>query len=272
MNSNTNNNPTNNITTKSKRPRLTSILGSFLETAIHELIYLRSLYPHDAFSPSRHLQIAVHACRHPDVVDYIFHTLNDVAVTSIISGSVDGLYLIFYDEATNVLYERYGFEFDFDFDAVDGNGNHNSSKYPKEEVGYIAQELERSLRDVLLSIISLQGTDMGRRMGERNFTDTTTFKLCLHTKKLDGHGGDNGNGEKNGDNDDENEICPELKAAIQSGKWMKSDMDSCQLLSSSSGNVSVRSSKSVSRPLKSLNVPSCGLRMQVMIDMMDIHV
>ena len=120
MNSNTNNNPTNNITTKSKRPRLTSILGSFLETAIHELIYLRSLYPHDAFSPSRHLQIAVHACRHPDVVDYIFHTLNDVAVTSIISGSVDGLYLIFYDEATNVLYERYGFEFDFDFDAVDG--------------------------------------------------------------------------------------------------------------------------------------------------------
>lgn len=66
------------------KPRLTSILGLFLETAIHELLYLRSLYPHDAFSQSRHLQIAVHACRHPEVVDYIFDNLK-VTVPSILA-------------------------------------------------------------------------------------------------------------------------------------------------------------------------------------------
>ena len=78
-----------------------------------------------------------------------------------------------------------------------------------------------------------------------------------------------------------NHICPELKNAIDSGKWMRSDPDSCQLSSPSSFSTSlmevdddnVNSSKerrrgieNVSRPLKSLNVPSCGFRMQVMMD------
>ena len=317
------NNSTTTNDNNNARPhtRLTTIIGSFLETAIHELVYLRSLYPFDAFSPNRHLQISVHACRHPQVVDYIFHTL-DVAVPSIINGDIDALYLIFYNEDTNQIYERFGFDFDFDARSVDyndGNDNgkgkrtnnemvdksdteksHNRHKNETPTVSYIIHELERSLRDVLLSIISLDGTDLGRRTGRRNFPDATTFKLCSHTTATTSNKQNSLSLSKTStttsmtNSEDVKEYSPELKNAIESGKWMRSDADSCQILSSSSYNLrnqlidspllprntddndavvvatttttTTTTDKCVSRPLKSLNVPSCGLRMQVMMD------
>ena len=51
----------------SQPPRLTIILGSFLEVLTHEIIYTRSLYPHDAFSPTRHYGVACHDVMHVDV-------------------------------------------------------------------------------------------------------------------------------------------------------------------------------------------------------------
>lgn len=291
---------TNLSAQSSSKPRLTSILGAFLETAIHELIYLRSLYPHDAFSPSRHLQISVHACRHPSVVNYIFNTLN-VAVPSIVNGFIDGLYLIFYDEASGVLFERYGFEFDLceatsihEFNGDDGSLFASTSAKTaitseKEDVAYKVQELERSLRDVLLSIISLDGTNMGRKRGRTNFTDTTTFKICLHTKEIDNDGNNatsqmTPNSASSFDNNNKNnEFCPELKDAIESGQWLRSDTESCQLSSRIDSNKNTTGTETtggidafnrskeiggcITRPLKSLNAPSCGIKMQVMIDL-----
>jgi hypothetical protein len=46
-------------------------------------------------------------------VDYIFETLQ-VAVSGIVSGLIDGLYLIFYDAETDILLERYALEFQLD--------------------------------------------------------------------------------------------------------------------------------------------------------------
>jgi len=287
-NSTTNNNNNNN---NNNYPRLTTILGAFLETAIHELIYLRSLYPHDAFSPSRYNSIAVHACRHPDVVDYIFDTLN-IAVPSIICGLIDKLYLVFYDEESNVVYERYSFEFDVISDMIEdmqysnnnniSDGRNVQTSVSTKDVGLMIQELERSLRDVLLSIISLDGTDLGRKQGKRNFTDSTTFKICMHTKKLNNNNEDK---EKESLNQRQEaysqrlsttssfESCPALKDAIESGKWMRSDPDSYQLQTSSSSNNGIIGHNNtetdcvtITRPLKSMNAPSCGLRMQVMMD------
>jgi len=326
------------------KPRLTTIIGSFLETAIHELIYTRSLYPHDAFSPSRYLQIAVHACRHPDIVDYIFHTLK-VAVPGIITGIVDGLYLIFYDEENGVLLERYGFEFDLkdvsfaflgmeddhpnpnnsrssnngiDNSGIGNSGIGNSSKRGANSSNMQAmqqkddiiankiQELERSLRDVMLSIISLEGTQLGRKRGKTNFTGTTTFKLCLHTKHSQNQGNGNGNGNdhqimngvlnhnsdngsKNDNHTENDESCPELNQALESEAWFRSDAAHCQLSSARKERESTKANNRggnddiydmhvdvnedvddnvgcITRPLKSLHSPSCGIKMQVLME------
>ena len=287
--------PKNNNTTSSvnNKPRLTSMLGSFLETAIHELLYLRSLYPHDAFSPSRHLQIAVHACRHPAVVDYIYDTLK-VAVPSIISGEVDALYLIFWDESTGALYERYSFEFDSSFMRDDEYNNVISGASSvfnnmNTDIGIVIQELERSLRDVLLSIMSLDGSDLGRRRGVKNFTDTTTFKICLHTKKKSEENNNRDIASTTSatmhsylfDTNNDDTFGPDLKEAIESGKWRRSDSKSCHLhpdvendrITHHDTDLCDRNDKQRmfnncnSRPLKSFNAPLCGLKMQLVMDL-----
>jgi len=247
------------------KQRLTTILGAFLETAIHEFLYLRSLYPHDAFSQSRHLQIAVHACRHPEVVDYIFNNLK-IAVPSIVGGFVDALYLVFFDEADGVVYERYGFEFDL-IEAIttrDGDGSILATSQ-KEDIAYKVEEIERGLRDVLLSIISLDGTELGRRRGEKNFTDTTTFKICIHTKEIDNNETSQVSSEEKNNNPAgrslQNNFCPELKNAVESGEWLRSDRGTCQLSSKTGDKDNMGT-----RPLKSLHAPSSGIRMQVLMD------
>lgn len=295
MNTKTPNNPTSitNSTNNNTKPRLKSILGSFLETAIHELLYLRSLYPHDAFTPSRHLQIAVHACRHPAVVEYIYDTLK-IAVPSIIKGEIDALYLIFWDENTNEVYERFSFEFDDSIlktkEGVEEKecGDDHGTNEHHQNLGYVIQELERSLRDVLLSIMSLEGSDLGRKRGMKTFTDSTTFKLCLHTKK---NGGSNNmrkermrrqqeqvhqqQHQSSHHYEEEQSFCPELKEAIESGKWMRSESRSYQLQSFAENNSNIHNQSPnenldegvcISRPLKSLNAPLCGLRMQLVMD------
>ena len=51
----------------------------------------------------------------------------------------------------------------------------------REELEKKIQELDRSLRDVLLKVVSLNGTDLGRiisKRGQGNFSASATFKLC----------------------------------------------------------------------------------------------
>jgi len=256
----------NNIKRKGNNsvPRLTTILGSFLEVLTHELLYTRSLYPHDAFSPTRHYGVACHACRHPGVVDYIFDTLK-IAVPSIISGSVDGLYLLLYDEQTDELLERFAFEFQLE-DTVKIIESHVQNATEREELEGKVQQLERSLRDVLLKVVSLDGTELGRKRGQRQFTGSATFKLCLHTVQ------DN---ETAGSDNSQMRACPELDEAMKEGAWFRSDSESCQFNSTPSiidtgdGEYGVdmnNSRGSLTRPLKSINVPSCGLRLELLME------
>ena len=113
---------------------------------------------------------------------------------------------------------------------------------------------------------------MGRKRGKKNFTDTTTFKLCLHTKKSDEESNfeDNNDFSINSASSLDNDMCPELKQAIESGKWLRSDTESCQLSSRmdpTRGNGNTKHAGCITRPLKSLNVPSCGIKMQVLMDL-----
>lgn len=244
----------------SQPPRLTIILGSFLEVLTHEIIYTRSLYPHDAFSPTRHYGVACHACRHPDVVDYIFETLQ-VAVSGIVSGLIDGLYLIFYDAETDILLERYALEFQLDetVKIVESQSAHGDAQdvNEREELEKKIQELERSLRDVLLKVVSLNGTDLGRKRGQGNFSASTTFKLCLHTV------------EASSPVNAPNGQCPELDEAMREGKWFRADSESCSFDNSSitaPDMIDGGGTGSLTRPLKSINVPSCGLKLQLLIE------
>lgn len=286
----------NNTNDGSFTPKLSAILGSFLEVLIHEILYTRSLYPHDAFSPTRHYGVLCHACRHSGVVDYIYDTLK-VAIPAIIAGIVEGLYLVFYDEDTDEIYERFALEFQIeDFVEIQSeslkqpygtSANRPNSIDPstleRHALHYKIKQLESNLRDVLLRISSLHGTDLGRRRGRSTFSPSTAFKLCL--KKIEIGEGREGQ-----------EGCPpELADALQNGKWFSPDDDLCQFSSSNSPiqKPSAKMSDSsqanhadqlenhenecshkgrnhlgsvVTRPLKSVDIPSCGLRLQMLYE------
>ena len=115
----------------------------------------------------------------------------------------------------------------------------------------------------MLSIISLDGTELGGKQGQKNFTDTTTFKLCIQTKQIDSL-------QKTGNCESMNSpirkavttnLCPELKTAVESGKWVRSDKETWQISSKTE-----QKDNSGTRPLKSLHAPSCGIRMQVLME------
>jgi hypothetical protein len=235
------------------------------------------------------------------VVDYIYDTLK-VAITAIIAGIVEGLYLVFYDEDTDEIYERFALEFQIeDFVEIQSESlkqpygtsanrpNSTNSIDPstleRHALHYKIKQLESNLRDVLLRISSLHGTDLGRRRGRSTFSPSTTFKLCL--KKIEIEEGREGQKE-----------CPpgELADALQNGKWFSPDDDLCQFSSSNSSfqKPSAKMSNSsqashadhledndkkqcrkkgrnhlgsvVTRPLKSVDIPSCGLTLQMLYE------
>jgi len=274
---------TTNTTTT---PRLTSILGSFLEVLTHEILYIRSLYPHDAFSPTRHYGVSCHACRHPGVVDYIFDTLK-VAVPGIISGTVEGIYIILYDSQTDEMLERYAIEFQMDetVDISNANGTSIGIQSSTKDINTRerdlleekVQQLERALRDVLLKMSSLDGTDLGRKRGHAQFSSSSTFKLCVRTKTEDADAGSLSNEVPT------MAICPELEGAMKEGTWFRSDAESCSFpsaapdiidddvdanmgsIDTNTGHVTNKAG-SLTRPLKCVNVPSCGLQLQLLME------
>lgn len=281
---------TSSSTNTTTTPRLTSILGSFLEVLTHEILYIRSLYPHDAFSPTRHYGVSCHACRHLGVVDYIFDTLK-VAVPGIISGTVEGVYIILYDSQTDELLERYAVEFQMDemvniVNSNDGRGSIQSSTSTKDTnarerdlLEEKVQHLERALRDVLLKMSSLDGTDLGRRRGHATFSSSSTFKLCVRTRRQDEDADASSASLSN--QTPTTAICPELEGAMKEGTWFRSDAESCSFTSvapdiidddanmgsrhSNTGDVTNKAG-CVTRPLKNVNVPSCGIQLQLLME------
>lgn len=259
-------------------PNMTRILGSFLEVMIHEILYSSSLYPSDAFSATRHYGVTCHACRHPEVVDYIFETLK-VAIPGIIAGMVDEISVMLYDSKTEKLLEKYCFEFDIDetVKIVESDVSRTQSKTVSERkiLDEVIQNLERSLRDMLLRISCLNGTDAGRRKGRKKFSSSSTFKICVRTKEQNDHA----------------QVCnhglvgkyPELQGAVNEGRWFRSDEASCSFQSKLDKNDIVVDSDlsqvsrqnnatqtcSVVRPLRSIDVPSCGMKMQLLMEFPD---
>jgi len=252
------------------------------------------------------------------VVDYIYDTLV-VSIPALCVGVADELILIFYDTDVVVadgtggtgttttsdqkVLERFVIAFDVSSileasRVLEGDGENNTASNNNDNTNEInddgttqmsmivqtkVQELQRSLRDVLLKIISMEGStsSIGRRRGQTNFTGTTTFKLCLHCRSattpvtidVEGVEGDDCNLVEG---EDLLEKCPELSTAMEGGKWFKSDAESCQFgdggvsnnldCSDKTGDGDRSKTHSVTRPIKSVYVPSCGLRMQLLME------
>lgn len=54
---------------------VSNIVCEFLEVAIHNVLYLRKLYPDAIFEPKRKYGVVVYYSRHPELNDYIIQCL-----------------------------------------------------------------------------------------------------------------------------------------------------------------------------------------------------
>ncbi|KAK1743117.1 hypothetical protein QTG54_005738 [Skeletonema marinoi] len=275
----------------SSSQQFTSLLGCTMESIIHELLYSRSIYPPDSYVHHRHLGVRFHCSRVPQVCDYISNFLK-VAVPSIVSGVGDSISLVILEEevansnqsgtsggqqqrigATKTL-ERFVFQFQIDniiygedtkpkHIALHNDGGnmlpmdiqHEAMKRDTELASEAKTQMERSMRDCLLQVLSLRG----RRRSKDEKAENLSFKLCLHVAEEDMK-----------QQQDDNDIvvasvsgkqCPELVTAVNQGEWFQPEESSCLFSTNANGNAN--GSKGLIRPIRHVNLPSCGIKMQM---------
>ncbi|KAL4893510.1 DNA-binding protein [Aspergillus ambiguus] len=88
---------------------LAASFTKFLTVSIHQILYLRSVYPRATFLPVRAYNYPVRQSRHPKVCDYI----NDASMaveTEILKGTITAVSIIISSLRTNQPLERYAFD------------------------------------------------------------------------------------------------------------------------------------------------------------------
>lgn len=235
----------------------------------------------------------------PQVGDYIADFLR-VAIPSIVSGAGDDLSLIILEEEVvnrgsggrgggnedrRDVGERTGgtktverFVFQFQIEGVIGSAeggklepkrNNNSvdiekpqaiaMKHDAELASEARAQLERSMRECLLRVLALRR----RRRRKDEKAENMSFKLCLHVAEdkkqheVVDVDADEAVGEARSA-----DSCPELMNALQHGEWLQPKQSSC-LFSSTSNASAEQNGKGLLRPIKDVNLPSCGMKMQM---------
>jgi hypothetical protein len=260
----------NNNANAASNSSFASLLGCTMESIIHELLYSRAIYPLDSFVHHRHLSVRFHCSRVPQVCDYISNFLK-IAIPSIIGGVADSISFIILEEevanlsiangnsteedgqqqqqriGTTKILERFVFQFQMDsviygedkkpksitLALHDGGSmmQHEAMKRDTELAMEAKSQMERSMRDCLLQVLTLRG----RRKSKNENAENLSFKLCLHVAGEDG--------------ERKQQPCPELMNALKHGEWFQPEQSSC-----------VTGSNLV-RPIRNVNVPSCGIKM-----------
>lgn len=88
---------------------LAASFTNFLTVSIHQILFLRSVYPRASFLPVRAYNYPVRQSRHPKVCDYI----NDASIavgTEILKGTITAVSIIISSLRTNQPLERYAFD------------------------------------------------------------------------------------------------------------------------------------------------------------------
>ncbi|KAF9883425.1 hypothetical protein FE257_003466 [Aspergillus nanangensis] len=104
--------------TPNNQSALAASFTSFLTVSIHQILFLRSVYPRATFLPVRAYSYPVRQSRHPKVCDYI----NDASIaveTEILKGTITAVSIIISSIRTNQPLERYAFDLS-DFPHVSG--------------------------------------------------------------------------------------------------------------------------------------------------------
>ena len=126
-------------------------------------------------------------------------------------------------------------------------------------------QLERNMRECLLRVIALRK----RRRRKNEKPENMSFKLCMEVaeekKKQSNNVGGDGEEAKEATRDANS--CPELMDALQRGEWHLPEQSSCLFSKkNTNGNVS-QSTKGLLRPIKDVNLPSCGMKMTMSLGM-----
>lgn len=147
------------------------------QTIDHIVLYIRRLYPQESFCPTIFLDIKCRVNRHPEVVAYISHAV-EMAVSAVMTAESHEISIVLFDQETATEYETYRICFD-----------ENPAKDETRK-----SELERELRNCMLSVHALEGLKCPR------WSQETTFKIMvLLSSKVT--------------------TSVALKAALQEGTW-----------------------------------------------------
>ncbi|KAL2011184.1 hypothetical protein VTN00DRAFT_3902 [Thermoascus crustaceus] len=93
----------------SSQAALAASFTNFLSVSIHQILFLRQVYPRATFLPVRAYNYPVRQSRHPKVCDYI----NDAAIavdTEILKGTITAVTVVISSLRTNQPLERYAFD------------------------------------------------------------------------------------------------------------------------------------------------------------------
>ncbi|EEQ91047.1 hypothetical protein RJZ56_005129 [Blastomyces dermatitidis] len=111
-NNNNNNNHTHNHRTSSlpdTYAALASSVASFLAVSIHQILYLRAIYPQPTFLPVRHFNHPVRQSRHPKVCTWVTDACAAVEA-QLLKCSVAAVSVVILSASTNRPLERYTFD------------------------------------------------------------------------------------------------------------------------------------------------------------------
>ena len=142
------------------------------------VLYIRRVYPQESFCPTSFLGLRCHANRHPQVVDYITQTTS-VALSTVAAGESQEIAIVLYDQYTAEDHEIYRLH--FDEQLVVGLGGKRA-------------ELEREVRNMILSLLSLEG------LKTPHWSAETTFRIMVQVNS-------------------KVQSCAALKNALSEGKW-----------------------------------------------------
>ncbi|VEN59880.1 unnamed protein product [Callosobruchus maculatus] len=133
------------------------ILCEFFEVAIHNILYVRKLYPASIFTAKKKFGVPVYQCIHPHVNDYIGNSLKAVSFY-LKKNDLKRLFVCIHTQ--NHLFEKYVFEVLATKNIVDSDP--------------LLVEFEKSLRSLMLNLFtSEQYVD--------ELPEDTTFSVRLQT-------------------------------------------------------------------------------------------
>lgn len=167
----------------SNQAALAASFTNFLSVSIHQILFLRSVYPRATFLPVRAYNYPVRQSRHPKVCDYI----NDAALavdTEILKGTITAVTVIISSLRTNQPLERYAFDLS-GFPRVPPGETNTTFEERKEDAAKVAAkppaqsaDLEAQFRACLARLASACA-----RLTPLPRDDEFTFTVCIEVRE-----------------------------------------------------------------------------------------